>query len=515
MGKKRKKRNTKLYASRFIIVFLSIILQALVFWAFIFLVQKRFVLVSYITTIIGVLLLISIINKKQAAVYKLPWFFLYLIFPFGAVMIYLTFGNVKVSKKQMRKYRSVYSEKDEEYYEQDKVLARLDETGGSGVGIAKYLKNATSLPVLDNSTCEYLHSGENFFARLLEEIGKAEKYVFLEYFIIEDGRMWAEIMEILLEKVAKGVGVYVMYDDVGSMKSVSPNYHKKLQAEGIKAKKFHKFVPIVSVSHNNRDHRKIAVIDGKTGFVSGANLSDEYINYTHPFGRWLDSAVMIRGQAVDSLVKLFIQLYNMEGGEELDGEKFIFKDHEKYSDGFIISYGDSPAPIEEDHIGENVYLDIINRADKYVYITTPYLICDTNITDALKTAVKRGVDVRIIVPSVPDKKFIYIMTRHTCSDLLSAGVKIYKYKDGFIHSKNILSDGQTAVVGTINLDYRSFVHHYECGVLMYKSDAVNDLYEDFIRLFDEECEVADKESLKLGFFEKIVKTVLTLFAPLM
>lgn len=511
--KKHGRLNAKLNASRFIVVFLSIIAQVLAVIALFFILGRRFALIAYAMSAIGFLLLIFIMDRQISAVYKLPWMFLFLTFPVAGVIIYFTFGNVRVGKKQMKKYRAVFSEAKEDY-KQEEVFSRLEKSGSKGVGAIKYIANATSMPVFDNSLCEYLPSGEIYFAKMLEELKKAEEYIFIEYFVLENGYMWDEIHKIILDKMKCGVKAYVMYDDVGSMKSVRASYYKKLKKEGIFAKKFHKFVPVVSVSHNNRDHRKICVVDGKVAFTGGVNLSDEYINVTHPLGRWIDTGVIIRGQAVDSLIKMFIQNYNMAGGIELDEKDFVKTSHEEYSDGFIMPYGDAPAPIMSEHVGENVYLDIINRSDRYLYITTPYLIVDTNILTALKTAVRRGVDVRIIIPTIPDKKLIYILTKSMSHELLLSGVKIYRYKDGFMHSKTFLSDDEVATVGSVNLDYRSFLHHFENGVIMTGNSAINDIYADFMRLFDNECTEATEKEIRLRWYERVIKVFLNLLAPL-
>ena len=510
-----KRTKTLIFASRFIIVFLSIIAQAVAIWVLFFILGQRFAWVQVVSAIIGVLLFLYIVNKDQPAVYKLPWVILILLAPLAGIVIYYTFGNVKLSKKQMRMFRRIYDEHHDDYYKQDQVLNDMQEEKIKGLGTVKYVRSVTSLPVYGNSKTTYLPSGEEFFKSLYEEIYKAKKYVFLEYFIVEKGKMLSGLLGALEEVIKKGVNVYFMYDDVGSITKVRRSFNKQLCERGIKAKKFFKFVPVVSVIHNNRDHRKIAVIDGKVGFMSGANIADEYINETKPFGRWLDNAIKIEGQATDSLVRLFIQLYNMAGGKPLDEEEFIESSHEENHDGYVLPFGDSPYPIDNDHVAETVYLDIISRSEKYLYITTPYLIVDTNITEALKTAVKRGVDVRIIVPEVPDKKTVYLMTKSNCKLLCDAGVKIYAYKGGFIHSKTFLSDGEIAVVGTANLDFRSLVHHFECATLMCNTSSINDIHSDFLRLFDYETVRLSSKDLKLNAIQRLFKSVLVLFAPLM
>ena len=510
-----KRKKTWLHASRFAVIFLSIVAQAGAVWVLFVLLGKKFAFVNAVLSTLGVLLFLYVVNKKQSAVYKLPWVILILLAPLGGLVIYYTFGNARLSKKQMKKFRCIYDEHHDEYYRQAEVLQDLNGNGGKFLSIIKYARATTSLPVYNNSKTEYLKNGVVFFESLKEEIKKAEKYVFLEYFILEEGVMWDGIFDCLKERIKNGVKVYLSYDDVGSITKVPRKFNIELQKEGVDARRFFKFIPVASVIHNNRDHRKIAVIDGKVGFMSGSNIADEYINVKKPFGRWLDNAVKITGQATDNLVRLFIQLFNMTVGENLNEDDFICANHEVFLDGFVMPFGDSPSPIDDDHINESVYLDIIARADEYLYITTPYLIVDTNIVCALINAVKRGVDVRIIIPEIPDKKPVYIMTKATALTLLSAGVKIYSYRGGFMHSKTFLSDGEIAVVGTANLDFRSLVHHFECSTVMLKTSSIIDIYEDFLQLFDYECNKMSEKDLKLNGFEKLLKSAMGLFAPLM
>jgi len=511
-----RKKLTKLYVSRFIIVFFAIIFQAAFLYLIYWYLDSKYNWVSYIIYGLGVIIFLSIVNKEQAAVYKMPWTILLLLFPVGGIIIYLTFGNVKMSKKHMRKFRSIYREENDNYYFQDKIMSEISLLSEKASGQAHYLKKESALPVLNNTETVFLPSGEKFFESLLEEIGKAEKYIFMEYFIVEEGKMWNSVHSLLLTKISEGVDVYFMYDDVGSMVRVPSNYYKILCKEGFKAVKYSPFKPVVSIIHNNRDHRKITVIDGKVGYMGGANLADEYINAIHPFGRWLDSSLMLKGQAVDSLVKLFIQLYNMASKENLDFGKFIVKNFEKHENcGYVLPFGDAPAPIIYEHIGENAYLNVINQSNKYIYISTPYFIVDSNMTDALKNAAKRGVDVRIILPEIPDKRIINIMTKSNYSNLIAGGVKIYEYKGGFNHSKVFLSDSEIAIVGTINLDYRSLVHHFECAVWMYKTPAVKDIYNECIRLFENDCKEISPAKARLKLIPRMVKDILYIFAPLM
>ena len=334
----------------------------------------------------------------------------------------------------------------------------------------------------------------------------------MEYFIIETGQMWNKILNILQNKVREGVEVRVMYDDLGTIHKLPSNYHKKLRKIGIKCVKFNSFVPIMSALHNNRDHRKITVVDGKVGFVSGLNIADEYINVVQKYGYWKDTGIKITGEAVGSLLMMFLQLYNVQT-QKLEDYKPYLKDIEPVkANGLVCPFGDGPKYFYEDYIAENVYLNMINQAEKYIWITTPYLIVDSKLTNSLCLAAKRGVDVRIITPHVPDKKIIFRITRSSYKTLQEAGVKIYEYEKGFIHSKQFLCDDEVAIVGTINLDYRSLLHHYECGVLMCKVDCLKDIKRDFEYLFNVSINMKD---FKLSKIARLYCAILKVFTPML
>lgn len=511
----KKKSSTLIRVSRFMILALTIILQAVALWVINFRLSQKFLWLQLFMSIIGVLLFFTIINKDQPAVYKMPWAILFAVFPIVGVMVYYTFGNVNLSKKHIRELNSVFSETESESVLSNSTLNALKKENPYAYGQAKYISSACSLTVSNDSYIKFLPSGEEFFKTLKEELLKAEKYVFFEYFIIEDGVMWSEIHEILKNKAKNGVKVYLMYDDVGCMPRLNKNYCKTLCDEGIIAVKFNPFRPIVSVIHNNRDHRKITVIDGKTGLTGGINIADEYINVTKPFGRWKDTGVIVKGSATDSLVKTFCQLYNMASKTKIDVKDFIERTHENYSNyGYVVPYTDGPAPIFLEHIAEKAYLNVINQATDYLYITTPYLVVDTDILDALKNAAQRGVDVKLILPEIPDKKIVNIMTKSNYYRLISHGVKIYEYKNGFIHSKTFVSDG-IGIVGTVNLDYRSLVHHFECAVWTYNSPCVEDMRCDFVNMIENETIEISKEKAKQPLFHRIIKNIVNIFAPLL
>lgn len=355
--------------------------------------------------------------------------------------------------------------------------------------------------------------GENFFEDFKKELLKAEKYIFLEFFIIDEGLMWGEILNILEQKVAEGVEVRVMYDGLIEITKLSTDYAKRLEAVGIKAKAFSPVTPFLSTYYNYRDHRKIAVIDGEVAYTGGVNLADEYINVIDRFGHWKDTAIKLKGDAVDSFLVIFLQLWSTTE-RELIVEPYLVE-HETLPDtsGYVIPYADSP--LDRDKVGENVYIDILNHARQYVYIMTPYLILDSELEHAIRFAAERGVDVRIIMPGIPDKPMAYNLAKTYYRQLMNSGVKIYQYTPGFVHAKVFVSDHTKAVVGTINLDYRSLYHHFECATYLYKVDAIKDIYADFLAT-QEKSELVTVEMLKKRpLHQKIAGSLVKTIAPLL
>lgn len=502
-------------ASRFVMILLAVLLQAAFLWTLMFLLNQRFALVQSVSSLVSVLLFFAIVNRDQPAVYKLPWLIFFLLFPVVGLLAYLTFGNLTVKKKYLRRHAPGLSPTEEEVLEGKAALAALGQECPHGAGQATYLSGMTGFPLSRRTKTKFLPTGEAFWDALLADLRQAQRYILLEYFIIAEGSMWEEILSLLREKRAAGVRVCLLYDDVGSMPRLPRKYAKRLRKEGIEAYAFNPFRPIVSVSHNVRDHRKIAVVDGLVGYVGGANLADEYINRVRPLGRWRDTALRLEGEAVCHLVSIFLQTYNMMRKDPLSPEELAPLSAEwEEGVGFVLPYDAGPKPIYPEHIGENAFLNVISQATERLYITTPYLIVDSNLRDALRNAAMRGVDVRIILPQNPDKRLIHVLTRSNYKLLLPAGVKLYEYKDGFIHSKTFLCDGRIGIVGTVNLDYRSLVHHLECAVWMYRTEAIGQMEEDFLSLLTEECRPITEREARLSPWDRLVKTLLYLFAPL-
>ena len=349
---------------------------------------------------------------------------------------------------------------------------------------------------------------------MLEELKKAEKFIFMEFFIMEEGYMWGSILKVLADKAKAGVDVRVMYDGMLEVSTLPSNYCKLLQEHGIQAKVFSPIKPIVSSHYNYRDHRKILVIDGNVAFTGGVNLAHEYINRRERFGHWKDTGIRVKGEAVRTFTLMFLQMWNITEKEPVF-EPWVSKTPVKaeISDGFVMPYGD--CPLDQDKVGEMVYMDILNRAVDYVHVMTPYLILDGELETALKFAAERGVDVKLILPGIPDKKLAYALAKAHYQRLIDAGVKIYEYTPGFVHAKIFVSDNCKAVVGTINLDYRSLYHHYECATYLYKTDCIPEIEQDFQKTLSKCREVTQESIHNEKLFYKVMGQLMQFIAPMM
>ena len=460
----------------------------------------------------AVIILLLVTRSKHLSSDML-WILLIVLMPvFGTAMYLFLSGNLFISGTFRSIQESTLDAR--KYFKQDpEVLEEMCNENPELKGQFRYLAESSKAPFYRNEGFEYYPSGEAGFPRMLEELRKAEKFIFLEYFIVEEGEMWFSILDILEEKAAQGVDVRVMYDDLGSIGTLPPSYVHELEKKGIKAITFNRINPILNIIMNHRDHRKIMVIDGKVAFSGGINLADEYINQKERFGYWKDNVMMVKGEAVWSYTVLFLTNWNALRKEDTDYTKFKaeFKPVKKH-DGYVSAYGETP--FDDDLTSQNVYLNIINQANDYVYIATPYLIVDTEMLNALILAAKRGVDVRIITPGIPDKKIVWFITRSFYSQLVEGGVKIYEYTPGFIHSKVFVSDDVTATVGTINLDYRSLYLHFENGTYLYGSKKVLEVKDDMVKTIEESHRMEKKECDQ-GVVWTLVVSIIRLFAPLM
>ncbi len=506
----------KIVFGRTLAVVLMIALQILVLVGSFTYLGIKYPFVWETMNFLGGVVIIYIINRDEPPEFKLSWIIPLCLFPVFGALIYVfivgNFGGIGLKKKLGRRVR-----------ETEGMLIRSEETEAAiqkcpevFKGFAYYMENSAGFPVYHNSVARYYPLGEDKFADLIVELKKAEKYIFLEYFIIERGIMWDTILDILKEKVKEGVEVRVMYDGMCSILLLPYNYPKELESFGIKAKMFAPIVPFLSTTQNNRDHRKIVVIDGKTAFTGGVNLADEYINQVERFGHWKDVAVKVTGDAVRSFTIMYLQMWNVseQGSENYEAYvKNIVYEEPLYHDGFVIPYGETPTRSTE--VGKTVYQSMINGSTKYVHIMTPYFIVGREFLDCMRYAAHRGVEVAMILPHIPDKKVVYFIARTFYPELIQAGIKVYEYTPGFIHAKIFVSDDQCATVGTINLDYRSFYHHFECGAYFYGNSVVAKVEEDFQDTLLECQEITMDYYKKIPLYQKLIGRVSRFIAPLL
>lgn len=501
-----------LLRKRIIILFLLIAQFALIIYTLV----SRSAASEIINSVLSILSLgvcIYIISQKGKTAFKLLWIFNIMLFPLFGGIFYLIFRLQTVPKKYVRHNLEVY----EKVLNELKKLERKGETAKIALPDAtpriSYLENCLHLPIFADEISQYFPSGEDFYFALKNELEKAEKFIFLEFFIIHEGVMWDSILDILKKKASEGVKVRVMYDDMGCFLLLPKDYPEKLKAFGIECSAFNPFRPVISTLQNNRDHRKIAVIDGKTAFTGGVNLSDEYINVYEKHGHWKDCAIMLKGDAVNAFTLMFLQLWHTNNNTDEDFETYLtpYSPSDK-ENGFVQPYCDSP--LDTENVGEHVYLQIINNAKKYVYINTPYFIVDEMMLSALCLAAKSGVDVRLVTPSIADKKAVHMTTRSYYRELTEAGVKVYEYTKGFIHSKTFVSDDVTATVGTVNLDYRSLYHHFECGVCLYGTDSVLSIKEDFLKTL-QVCRRITLSDCNYSLPKRLIQSILRLISPLL
>ena len=494
---------------RALIVILGVILQfgfAIMIRLFFY---KYVGIITIFYSIASILIVLGILKESTRLSNDLPWVILILTFPiFGTILLITLRKNY--SKNKLLKNILEYEKKYNKYLIQDEKIKK--DIYDKKLDNMSYLINRTNYFVSTNNEINYYNFGEKFYPELLKELKKAEKFIFMEYFIINEGIMWNSILDILKEKAAQGVEVRILYDDMGSIAMLSANYSNQLAKYGIKCITFNKLSPFRGVFMNNRDHRKITVIDGKVAFSGGVNLSDEYININSRLGIWKDNGIKIVGDAIWNLTVMFLTLWNANINEDKDIIKFKYNfNNSDKNNGYVIPYG--VTPLNKDLIGEDVYINMINSAKKYLYIMTPYLIIDTDMINSLCRAAKRGVDVRIIVPGIPDKKIVYTQTTSFFKVLHDNGVKIYKYTNGFVHSKVFLSDDIRAVVGTINMDYRSLYLHFENGIYMENVGEIQKIIEDFECTF-KDSKILNNTDVKVGFIRSLWQSILRLFAPL-
>ena len=498
--------------SRTVVTALLIIIQVAWLAALLLRLGNSLPAIQTVLRILSLVAILFVIKSDMNPSYKIGWILLIAVLPILGGLMYVIFGN-KRPTKTMRDMLNAQLQKSAEYLStQESITGELD---GGAAGLFKYLEGSAGYPTAKNTTVRYYRVGEEMYADLLPELEKAEKFIFLEYFIIRPGEMWDGVLEILKRKAAAGVDVRIIYDDMGCIDILPANYNATLEGWGIRTMAFNRFVPAVSLVMNNRDHRKITVIDGKVGFTGGINISDEYINVKERFGHWKDTGLMLKGPGVFNLTLMFLEMWNAFNKDGDGYAEFIpdsFEECGSADDGYVLSFSDSP--LDNESVGESVYTDMLYQAKDYIYITTPYLAIDSELQTALCMAAKRGVDVRMITPGIPDKKLVYRLTRSYYPTLLRAGVKIYEYTPGFIHAKSFVCDDKLCVVGTINMDYRSLYLHFECGTLMYNNPEIKQVKKDDLDTM-EKCRKVELSDMKTNFLGELFDSFLRSVAPLL
>lgn len=509
------KKIFKILFSRLFFGAIFIILQVGVMVAALYYFRDTYAQVQTFFTALSIITVLYIINQDGSSAFKIAWILPIVFLPLFGIPLYILFGKKRIPERKLERVSGMYlrykaamapllSESgDEPAMDED---ARLQ---------SAYLEKCASSPRFTQTETTYYPLGDVMFPAMLEELEKAEKYIFMEFFIIEPGIMWDSILDVLRRKAAQGLDVRLIYDDMACIMRLPRDYAERMESVGIRCCTFHRFQPVPTGTLNNRDHRKICCIDGVTAFTGGVNLADEYINKRERFGHWLDCGIKVRGRAAYSFTQMFLSMWDYIRHEEDDPVAFLPTAEALEGigdDGVVQPYCDSPA--DDEPVGETVYINMLSRAKKYVYICTPYLVVDNEIMNALTSAAKCGVDVRMICPHIPDKWYVHLVTRSYYAPLMKAGVRIYEYTPGFIHSKTFVCDDDYGICGTINLDYRSLFLHHECAVWMYKSGAIADMKASFLETL-EKCEEITRESYRRPWYVRLGQSLLRVLAPLM
>ncbi len=506
------KKLIKLLTGRLFVVFAILGLQVLLFVMLLMNFTDSIPVLRNIFWVGAIILAIWLVSKDESPGYKLAWMLLLVIVPIVGILLYYFFAQRSLDKKTRERVTKVFQGTVTTAAKNEGAYRQLEEQAPELLRQSEFIQTATYMPAFQNTKTKYYKTGELFWQDLLQDLKNAQTYIFMEYFIVEEGLMWNSVLEILKEKAAQGVKVRFMYDDMGCVNLLPRDYAQTLRSYGIECMVFNRLRPALNSLFNNRDHRKITAIDGKVAYVGGANLADEYINHVQRFGNWKDACLRMEGEAAFGFTAVFLQIWLFRVNQPEDILQYRATEPAKPCGGFVQPYADNP--LDHGRVGHGVYLNMINHARKYLYINTPYLILDNILEEALCMAAKSGVDVRITTPHIPDKKFVFLLTRAQYKKLLQAGVKIFEYEPGFIHSKTFVCDDRCATVGTVNLDYRSLFLHFECGAWMADCDAVMQIKEDFLQT-QEVCVPITLEFLRARpWVEKVVQFFLHVFAPL-
>lgn len=496
---------------RLIIIIPALAIQAVWYIFMISFFREFSTVIASVLTILAAVLVLYLVSKVDESSYKILWIIIILVMPFFGALLYLFWGNKKTSRPMKKRFYKAFRQMNIEIPSDNTAIEKLRAEDKRAAQTMEYITGITGHPLCINESAVYYSVGEEMFAAMREELKKAEKFIFLEYFIVQDGKFWKEIAEILEEKAAAGVDVRLMYDDFGCISTFTQKDVLNLLTKKIKVAIFNPLV-FVTARLNNRDHRKIMVIDGKTAFSGGINLADEYINERERFGHWKDVGFKITGAAVKNYTYMFMEFWNAFSISKIPTDYLEAKPvKSEKSDGYVLSYYDSP--FYDDPVSNNLFIELLSQAEDYIWFCTPYLMLGDNLLHAFIRAAKRGADVKIMMPGIPDKKMVYRMSRSYYLPLLSAGVKIYEYTPGFLHAKSCVCDDKFAVVGTVNLDYRSLFLHFECSSLFYRASIIADAKLDFEET-KKKCRERTLKNEKNGIFTRILDSILRLFAPL-
>ena len=496
---------------RLIIIIPALTIQGLWYVFMIAFFKEFFTVITALMTVLAAVFVLYLVSKVDESSYKILWIIIILVMPFFGALLYLFWGNKKSSRPMKKRFYKVFRKMNIDVPPENTVVEKLRAEDRRASQTMEYITSITGHPLCLNESAEYYSVGEEMFAAMCRELKKAEKFIFLEYFIVQDGEFWRGLADILEEKAAAGVDVRLLYDDFGCISTFTQKEAMKLRSKGIKVSVFNPLV-FVTAGLNNRDHRKIMVIDGKTAFSGGINIADEYINERERFGHWKDVGFRVTGDTVRNYTYMFMEFWNAFSisripSDYLDTSPLKSGD----SDGYVLSYYDSP--FYDDPVSNNLFIELLSQSSDYIWFCTPYLMLGDNLLHAFIRAAKRGVDVRIMMPGIPDKKMVYRMSRSYYRPLLNAGVKIYEYTPGFLHSKSCVCDDKFALLGTVNLDYRSLFLHFECSSLFYKASVVADVKRDFEET-QTKCTEHTPENEKNSIVKRVADCVLRLFAPL-
>ena len=509
----RTEAKVKNSVSRLLFAFFSFVLQILWSVTLALWLKNYSTVISLLFTLVAVIVVMRIYCGQGNAAFKMPWIISILAFPILGLSLYLLFGHREATRGMRKRFERISPEIINALRQETEVLKELEKQDFGVANQSRYLLNYGKYPLYNNTDVVFYNEASDAFEAQLEELKKAERFIFMEYHAIEEATAFARLREVLADKVKQGVEVRLIYDDVGSIGFIDAAFVKRMEAVGVQCRMFNPVTPVFNIFMNNRDHRKITVIDNRVGFTGGYNLADEYFNIVHPYGYWKDTGVKITGDAVESLTAMFLEMWNAMKHTDTDYAGYLATPpYQAVEKGFVHPYADSP--LDAEYVGENVYLNLIKHAKHYVYIDTPYLIISDEMRRELCLAAQRGVDVRIITPGIPDKKLIYNMTRSYYNSLVSKGVRIYEYTPGFMHAKQVICDGEVATVGTVNFDFRSLYHHFENGVLLYGYDCIEDIRRDFKATMEASHEVT--QDYRTGRKPYVIgQAFLRLFAPLL